>query len=637
MNNTKILSIAFLGVFLHISTVAADQLSPVVITATKMETIDTAATFASEVYTSADIQSSNADSLYDFLNQNTSIAVLPNYGNPYAQKIDMRGYGIGDGYQNIVITLDGRRMNNIDMVPQLLSAISVDDIDRVEITKGSGSVLFGDGATAGSIQIYTKDSDTSSLSMKLGSNGHQSSSFSTGLSTDLLSLSVSAGHAEHDGHSEPDITDNKDNSDNNQSRIMLRLFPTDTTELSVGQERSRINTRYVGHMTLAEFNSNPAQNSGNTYTPQQFETDITSLGLTTSINHMMDLSITHHVEAKISNYLNGWGRADYDYQSNEVRLSGETGAIEWTAGAQHFDGDRIKSGSNTTTKKNIGYFIQGQYLSGDTTFSIGGRTEQVDYTYAPVSGSTLSSGHTLSAIDFGINHQMSPKLSLFSNFNTAYQAPDIDRFFNWGGTFNGFIVPAETETLNFGATHTSATSKSKMTLYWSELENEIYYYKTGNKNTNIDQSHKYGIELQNRHQINDQISTHVNYDYIRAIIDHENDDSGSYDGKDLPGVSKHNLSLGVQLAIDSQSKFHLSHTYRSSAYAAEDFSNSFTQKQKAYQSTDLSYHHQVKDNIKLSAGIENLFEVSNGIWIRDDRIYPVNFSRNWNIGIRLDF
>ncbi len=73
----------------------------------------------------------------------------------FLKKIDLRGYGIGDGYQNIVVSVNGRKLNNIDMVTQLLSSIPVESIDKIEIVKGSGSVQYGDGANAGAINIIT--------------------------------------------------------------------------------------------------------------------------------------------------------------------------------------------------------------------------------------------------------------------------------------------------------------------------------------------------------------------------------------------------------------------------------------------------------------------------------------------------
>ena len=98
-------------------------LDDIVVTATRTPLPDVAAPYASEVYTQAMIQASGASSLVDFLTQNTTLDVVPNYGNKFTPTLDMRGYGLTSGYQNIVVSLDGQRLNNIDLMPQLLGAI----------------------------------------------------------------------------------------------------------------------------------------------------------------------------------------------------------------------------------------------------------------------------------------------------------------------------------------------------------------------------------------------------------------------------------------------------------------------------------------------------------------------------------
>ena len=55
---------------------AEDLLDPIIVTATKIKTKDTKATYASEVYSREEIEQSGAKSLYDFLNQNTSTAII---------------------------------------------------------------------------------------------------------------------------------------------------------------------------------------------------------------------------------------------------------------------------------------------------------------------------------------------------------------------------------------------------------------------------------------------------------------------------------------------------------------------------------------------------------------------------------
>ncbi len=80
----------------------------------------------------------------------------------------------------------------------------------------------------------------------------------------------------------------------------------------------------------------------------------------------------------------------------------------------------------------------------------------------------------------------------------------------------------------------------------------------------------------------------------------------------------------------------LTQNWRSRAYAAEDFANNFAQKQKAFNTTDLGYSHQL-DKFTLFAQVNNLFDQKNGFWLRDDVIYPVNFNRTWYVGAKVSF
>ena len=64
--------------------------------------------------TQDDINNSNAKNIYDFLTQNTSLSLAPSSGNKFSQKISMRGYGLTVGSHNLIVNLNGKRLNNID-------------------------------------------------------------------------------------------------------------------------------------------------------------------------------------------------------------------------------------------------------------------------------------------------------------------------------------------------------------------------------------------------------------------------------------------------------------------------------------------------------------------------------------------
>ena len=611
-----------------------DAFDTITVTANYISHEDTEAAYPSEIHTADQIKASGVSSLYDYLDKQTSLVVMPSYGNPFSQLIDMRGYGIGDGYQNIVVNLDGRRLNNIDMSPQLLSAIALESIDRIEIAKGSGSVVHGDGAMAGVINIYTRPASGVGATASLGNYGVNQVSGRGGFNSGLLDLSLYADQYQQAGFSDPDVTGKRDEADKSTLSAKMALRPSDRLAFDLGVDSSRIDTRYPGPLSLTEYRENPAQNSGNTYTHQEFATDSWNFGGALDLLGGLKLRWDHGDEEKRSAYVTTGWTSDYHHRSDRLTLNYSHDALSLVAGGSLFAGERIGA-TNSTHKDNSALFLQGEYRWGDTLLALGARTELVEYLYAPNGGARLNGEHELSAWEAGLNRRLSDRMTVFSNYSKAFQAPDIDRFFDWTGAFNGFILPARSETVNLGVNFVGPHDRLKLTLFHTGLKNEIYYDSLSFTNTNIDRSHKYGLEVQDEHRFGETLSGHLNYTYTQAVIDQEDQGGGTYDGKELPGVSRHGLSLSLNWELNPRSRVNLSHTFRSEAYATTDFANSFSQRQEAYHSTDLSYSHRLRDQVELVATVKNLFEESNGIWVQDDTIYPVNFTRNWGLGVKV--
>src|SRR6185503_19393439 len=106
--------------------------------------------------TAEDIAASPARTLPEFLGQQAGIAMHDFFGNNAATTtVDLRGFGV-TGQQNTLILLDGRRATDIDFTGVQWAAIPLSSIERVEILRGSGAVLYGDGATSGVINIVTR-------------------------------------------------------------------------------------------------------------------------------------------------------------------------------------------------------------------------------------------------------------------------------------------------------------------------------------------------------------------------------------------------------------------------------------------------------------------------------------------------
>ncbi len=639
--------------FFSSTSIAKDLMDPVIVTATKVKIQDTKATYASEVYSREDIEKSGAVSLYDFLNQSTSTAIMPSYGNTLNQLIDIRGFGLTEGFKHVAITVNGRRFNNIDSVPQKLSDIGINNIERIEITKGSGSVVHGDGATGGSIQIYTRDTTETVVQSSVGNYGINTGSFTTGLSKDKFIWSLSGSHYQQSGFSESQPDGNKDRGNTKNYSTKLKYFPTDSSELYIEKDYGHVNIRYPNALTQETFEQNPGSSYKTTVGPTNytFETSNTNnlnLGGSVELTPNLEINLDYAHQDKV--IVNSTHK---QYHSNAVNtdLNYRKGPFEIISGVQTWQGKR-RNTYGTGSKSNTGVFVQTNYDLGNTLFSVGGRTEFIHYTFNENKDSNKEQSY-----DIGLNRTLNDNLSIFSNFNYAFLSPDIDRWFDYNGVFNGFISPTRTQTLNLGLNHVTQKNKLQATVFGVKLKKEQFYNPKTWKNTNFDKSHKYGFELKNTYNFNNALSTTINYAYTQAIIDRVENFSGLgcsdfCDGKFLPGLSDHNITLGINYKPTSKSRIVLVQNYRSKAYALEDFSNSFQQKNSAYTSTDVSYSYAHKTDARKSlfnwwpsgprqvefiVKVENLFEQSNGLWLREDVVYPTKFTRNVSLGAKFNF
>jgi len=272
------------------------------ITASPLDDTELNTAGAVEVYTAADIEKAHVQSLYEFINLQTSLFALPAFGNPMAQKLDLHGYGIENGYQNIVITLNGRRLNNIDMLPQLLSAIAPDNVARLEIIKGGGIVLAGDGANAGVINIVTKNDDSKSLTLYGGTYDTYDAAFHVGHSDELMRISASGEAYRNGGTRHIDAAQNRDKQALGSGAVDLTLTPTDTLELSLGTATSRSDAFYGASLTQSEYDDNPAQPGSGAAAEQRYDTNIYSAGILFGPSDALALSLDGTIEQKKSDY-----------------------------------------------------------------------------------------------------------------------------------------------------------------------------------------------------------------------------------------------------------------------------------------------------------------------------------------------
>jgi iron complex outermembrane recepter protein len=626
---------------------AAEPLTTIEVTATRIAYPESDATYAAEVHTKAMIERSGARTLTDYLAQQSSLTVMPSFGNRFTPTLEMRGYGLESGAQNIAISIDGQRLNEIDLQPQLLGAIALSSIERIEIIKGSGSVMNGDGAMAGAVNIITKPQTGGTVDVRVGDHNAQVGSVNWGYAGEMFRFSVGADNDRHDGFAHQDPSGKPDETALRSERVSLGFKPTQALDLTFDAAQARTDVRYQNALTPAQFDDDASQNGGLNYTH-----DITTVkrwhaGASYAINDALTAHIDHRRLDKIYETEAWWGgyQYNYDHEANEASLVYNTDTVDLTAGVQQADASRERPQgfpADRMEKNNEGVFAQANWRIGATTLSLGGRQEQVEYHYKTAT-THLSDEHDLSAWDVGVNQKLNDQWAIFANINGAFQAPDVDRFFTMAGAFNGLIEPAKAKTLNIGTHYSGNTLRSKLVLFRANVTNEIYYNPVTYANTNIDESHKYGLEMEHRWQANDALSLTGRYVWTRATIDSEDSGNGAFDGKDMPGVPEHGINVTASYALTDRVQLTATHAWRDSSYAISDFDNNSDARQKRYESTSVHvrYHG---EQVDYYASVDNLFAKKNGLWISDDSnpwagnvIYPVNYERSFVLGARVKF
>ena len=635
-------------------------LNPTEISSNYFNEDDTAAPFASEIYTQDDIKQSKAINVYDFLSQNTSLSLAPSSGNRFSQKISARGYGLTVGSHNLVVTLNGRRLNNIDTSGPEIAGVNINDIEKIEITKGSGSVIYGDSAMAGAIHLYTKKNLETKISTTMGNYGLVQTSVSTGINGEKIDLNISMDNLKHDGYHKAATGGVKDKGEQTNSNIN-GIYTTDNgMEISLDISKTNSDIRYPNSLNDVQFLADPTGNgTGARYTYRDAESSTTNFKVKRKLGENFEFTTNRsYVDKESRNFYSYSGTTVdnyyYDYKANDYLLTYTSENIKIDSGVSTFDGDRkitslTAASRNTTSKDNLGIFSQLQYSSNDSVFTIGARKEKVDYTYDPEVGNKLTGKHNLNAFDIGANTRLNPNTTIFTNYNQAFQAPLIDRFFIYDATngqkFNGFMNPSKSRTFNIGFNYLTDNSKTKVTLYRSNVKDEMFLCKSNaasdcgyfGDNLNLDKSHKQGLELQNKYIISPKWSTNLNYAFTDAKIDSDDKGNGVLNGKTNPMTSKHNISASVIYSLNDKANMTLTQKYRSKAFSEEDYANIFTKKQMAYNSTNFNFSYDANDDLSFTFDVENLFKNIYGTRLRDNVIYPGNSTRNIKAGLSYKF
>jgi vitamin B12 transporter len=196
----KIITLALFGATAFPIAASADTsgMEEIVVTAARMPQALDKSIADTTVLNEQDIKKSGAPDVVTLLRSVPGIEIAQNGGMGSSSGIYMRG----TSPSQVLVLLDGVRIDSATMGTTAIEHIMLDNIERIEVVRGNVSSLYGSEAIGGVIQLFTRQgrgAPAFNASAGVGNEGTQRMSAGFSGSVNDTSFSVNAGRVKTDG------------------------------------------------------------------------------------------------------------------------------------------------------------------------------------------------------------------------------------------------------------------------------------------------------------------------------------------------------------------------------------------------------------------------------------------------------
>jgi vitamin B12 transporter len=198
--NQKIITLALFGAIAFPVAASADTsgMEEIVVTAARMPQALDKSIADTTVLNEQDIKKSGAPDVVTLLRSVPGLEITQNGGMGSSSGIYMRG----TSPSQVLVLLDGVRIDSATMGTTAIEHIMLDNIERIEVVRGNVSSLYGSEAIGGVIQLFTRQGHgvpAFNVSAGVGNQGTQRMSAGFSGAVNDTSFSVNAGRVKTDG------------------------------------------------------------------------------------------------------------------------------------------------------------------------------------------------------------------------------------------------------------------------------------------------------------------------------------------------------------------------------------------------------------------------------------------------------
>lgn len=632
---------------------AQTQLDTVVVSATRFAEKAPVSAGNISIISREDIRKSAARSIPDLLKNTSGIMVTSLYGSlGIDATVDLRGFG-DTSNSNTLILIDGQRMNPIDMSAIDWSIIPLSNIERIEIMRGAGTVLYGDRATGGVINIITDKSAGNTASATVGFG-----SFNTHTVDGELSFGGREAYANLKAHF-ADTDGWRKNSQADQKSLAGRLgwvFAKGDifTDFAVYRESAGA----PGSIAERIYRTDPKQARNPLDTQRKDGYRIrpgVALQLADSLRFEAEISI-EHADQDFENFSFG---SIADRQRDMVSL---TPRLRWThgmgrmksetiLGADHYAGTVTNTYSsyanNRSEQESTAAYVQNTTgLTERLALTLGARTQRMrqraDQEASPAYFMAAMSGRSersRSAWDASLAYR-GDSWRTYGKLGTTYRFANTDELFGYdaltGRTiFAGDLKPQHGTIGEVGGSFARGPFSVQASLYQIDLRDEIGYDGAQGANVNFDPTRRRGLETEATWRITPTWKSRLAYTYAEAEFL-----EGRYEGKAVPMAPRNKASLLINWDGGPIGSYGVSTNYVGNRRFSGDYANN-RQILSGYTTVDLLADWK-SGPLTLSARVLNATNERYAPYAlystgRSDYFYYPGDKRSFFVNVRYDF
>lgn len=578
------LSAAMSAVMSPFSFALADALDQVVVTATRTaQTLDDTLVDTTLI-TRQEIERSQARDLMDLLQGLPGISFANAGGPGKVTSMFLRG----SNSEHVLVLVDGVRMGSATLGSFAWEQLPLAQIERIEITRGPASSLYGADAVGGVVQIFTRKGTRDGVASRATLGGGSYNSFNS-------SAGLAGGNGQFWGSGEFAF-DTTDGFNAYKGSSIFQPYEGDkdgyrntSGSLRAGMKLGEMGEAGVNWLRVKGKNDFDGSFVNQADTVQEVLAANVNLKASPSFNLLFNAGQS---KDQADNSLNGVFKTRFDTTRDNASVLGSLtlGAGQSLTVGLDYLKDKVDSTTAYTVQSRDNTGVFAEYLARMGGFDLQASLRNDD-------NQQYGNHATWTA---GAGYRFSPALRAVALAGTAFKAPNFNQLY-FPGFGNPNLQPEESTSLEFGLNGTLSGLRWNTRLFQNDIDHIIVTARQPNGTylpSNLNEARIRGVEASLTSRI-DTLDLNASYTWLDPV-----QVGGSNDGKLLPRRAQNVLRLDADQSLGSA--WRVGATLNAVSGRYEDVAN--TQRMGGYTTVDLRGEYLINAAWRVQARVVNLLD-----------------------------